>query len=213
MRTLNETEDDTYLRRLERTRVRRETRRAALKRRLLELYPSFPDDPDELILQVTKKKKRVGNSVKDLDAALFLSLTSWVRHRYTNYDQLLKGGTGHATSRGIVLEQMKLILKSWRMYPTEAQPKAMLNVNLIWEDDGSLLANGHPIAVVHKWSEDQGWHWIAWMDPEEDFPWGVPYKETKDKPVEEFAEAQLQCETYVKSQLESLGVQIQGALL
>jgi hypothetical protein len=213
MRTLNETEDDTYLRRLERTRVRRETRRAALKRRLLELYPSFPGDPDELILQVTKKKRRVGNSVKDLDAALFLSLTSWVRHRYTNYDQLLKDGTGHATSRGIVLEQMKVILKSWRMYPTEAQPKSMLNVNLIWEDDGSLLVNGHPIAVVHKWALDQGWHWVAWMEPEDGFPWGVPYKETKDQPAEKFDEAQLQCEAYVKSQLESLGVQVQGALL
>ena len=85
-------------------------RQQALRKSLRAFVPHIPlDEAQEVLARAGAAK------MKDLppSAALWLSLTSHIRHRHTEYDLLLGDGYGRDAARFFVAEPTDAILASW----------------------------------------------------------------------------------------------------
>lgn len=109
---------DPYLRRLDRTKRKRDSKQVDFASRVLELYPSFPGNPKDLA-KIATQKHRVGSfaSVK-IDDAIHMAVTALARHDHTPYDELLSSGCSKKYARETVFGQIMRTLYEWR------QPKA-----------------------------------------------------------------------------------------
>jgi len=87
--------------------------------RVRALYPSCPAGREQVIAEHACRKYsgRVGRSAaaKELDEkAVELAVLAHIRHRESNYDQLLLAGCERRQARGEVREQVEKILGEWR---------------------------------------------------------------------------------------------------
>lgn len=108
-----DSEQDPYLRRLDKIRAKKAAKKVNFADRLMELYPRFPGDPKALIEQASKRK-RVGTA-KNLatDSAIHLAVAAYARHEYTSYDQLLASGMKRTVARGAISFPLGKILLQW----------------------------------------------------------------------------------------------------
>jgi len=102
-------------RRVEQDKVLAERMRA----RLMEIFPSCTEKDAAAIARHTSERSsgRVGRSEagRSLDEdALTLAAVAYVRHRYTNYDELLMRGMERFEARGCVRDKIDDVLNRWR---------------------------------------------------------------------------------------------------
>ncbi|NTV12409.1 MAG: DUF2293 domain-containing protein [Desulfobulbaceae bacterium] len=111
----------------ERRRLQAMERRAELDQEYLSLfaarvralYPACPADREQVIAAHACRKYsgRVGRSAaaKELDeVAVELAVTAHIRHRESNYDQLLLDGCERRQARGEVRGEIARVLAQWR---------------------------------------------------------------------------------------------------
>jgi len=82
------------------------------------LYPGCPADEAGKIARYTAERGsgRVGRSAagRDLEEqALKLAVIAWVRHRKTNYDELLGRGIERLEAREMVRDKIQEVLDRW----------------------------------------------------------------------------------------------------
>lgn len=113
---------DARARRRERNAIRRaELDReyvAQFAQRVRELYPDCPPGREQEIAEHACRKYsgRVGRSAaaKALDEeAVYLAVQAHIRHRETNYDELLMQGMDRWLARDMVAEEMDAVLRDW----------------------------------------------------------------------------------------------------
>jgi hypothetical protein len=90
----------------------------AMARFIGRLYPGCPSDQAENIARHTAERGsgRVGRSAagRDLEEhALELAVIAWVRHRKTQYDELLGSGMERFEAREMVRNKIKEVLDRW----------------------------------------------------------------------------------------------------
>ncbi|KAG9254752.1 uncharacterized protein F5Z01DRAFT_654761 [Emericellopsis atlantica] len=117
------------------------TRRAAVERRdgateatfkeaILKDFPKIPEDSLRTILQHTLKKRsgRVGRTgTRDMTSKVRLAVTAHIRHKYTDYDTLLKRNQKrmqHPQARQLVHPEIVRILRDWRGGKATRPPKS-----------------------------------------------------------------------------------------
>lgn len=101
-------------RRLEEDKILAERMRA----RLMEIFPGCPEKDATRIARHTSERGsgRVGRSEagRDLDEeALRLAAFAHIRHRYTNYDELLMQGMERSLARRYVQEKIESVMERW----------------------------------------------------------------------------------------------------
>lgn len=89
-----------------------------MQARLIELFPGCPEKDAARIAAHTSERNsgRVGRSAagRNLDEeALRLAAVAYVRHRYTNYDELLMQGMERALARQCVRDEIESVLSRW----------------------------------------------------------------------------------------------------
>ncbi len=94
--------------------------------RIADLFPSCPPAERAAIAEHTavRGSGRVGRSEagRDLEpAALTAAVIAAIRHRHTNYDELLSKGIERTAARETVRAAIDAILASWRLSPMSAQ--------------------------------------------------------------------------------------------
>ena len=92
---------------------------ARMKKQILALFPGVPAKEAASISAhtATRGSGRVGRTAagRDLDAdALTAAVVAAVRHRHTDYDELLASGLDRSLARQRVSEQVQEILEKWR---------------------------------------------------------------------------------------------------
>lgn len=90
-----------------------------MRARLKDTFPGCPEKDALAIAQHTSKRGsgRVGRSEagRNLDEeALTLAAVAYVRHRYSNYDELLMQGMEREFARRNVRDRIDSVLESWR---------------------------------------------------------------------------------------------------
>lgn len=90
-----------------------------MRARLKEMFPGCPEKDAAAIAQHTSKRGsgRVGRSEagRNLDEdALTLAAVAYVRHRHSNYDELLMQGMEREFARGAVRDKIDAVLEKWR---------------------------------------------------------------------------------------------------
>jgi hypothetical protein len=80
---------------------------AALRR----LAPRIPDH--EFVAVVDHAMDSPGLGPASAERAAWLSLTSYVRHVLTDYDELLEEGYDRTSARHFVAEQIEALLRGW----------------------------------------------------------------------------------------------------
>ena len=86
--------------------------------RIRAQFPNCPPDETQRIAEHTAKRGsgRVGRSAAGRalkEEALVLAVRAAVRHRKTDYDELLAGGEDHEAARALVRDRVEQILKGW----------------------------------------------------------------------------------------------------
>lgn len=102
-------------RRLEQDKILAERMRA----RLMEMFPGCKEKDATAVARHTSQRSsgRVGRSEagRNLDEeALTLAAVAFVRHRYTNYDELLMRGLPRSLARSYVRDKIEDVLSRWR---------------------------------------------------------------------------------------------------
>ncbi len=92
---------------------------ASMAKRIVELFPGCPSAEAAAIAEHTARRGsgRVGRSAAGRglrDEALILAVRAAVRHRHTNYDELLLNGADRQTARESVLAKVEEVLEQWR---------------------------------------------------------------------------------------------------
>lgn len=89
--------------------------RQQIRNAIQELFPGIPTpDLNEISTHAWKKgSSRVGNSDMPLTRRVQLAVSAYVRHKYTDYDKLLKT-VGYTNARSMVEHQTLAQLKTWR---------------------------------------------------------------------------------------------------
>ena len=87
--------------------------------KLKEMFPGCPEKDAQAIAQHTSKRGsgRVGRSEagRNLDEeALTLAAVAYVRHNYSNYDELLMQGMEPEFARQAVRDRIDAVLEKWR---------------------------------------------------------------------------------------------------
>ena len=108
-------------------REREATRRAAqdevlvaeMTQSIERMYPGCPAEEAEKIARHTAERGsgRVGRSVagRELEEqALELAVGAWVRHRRTNYDEILGSGCERFEAREMVRHKIREVLDRWK---------------------------------------------------------------------------------------------------
>lgn len=90
-----------------------------MRARLKEMFPGCPEKDAQAIAQHTSKRGsgRVGRSEagRNLDEdALTLAAVAYVRHRHSNYDELLMRGMEREFARQAVRDKIDSVLEKWR---------------------------------------------------------------------------------------------------
>jgi hypothetical protein len=93
----------------------------AMQSKLMEMFPGCPAKDAESIARHTSERSsgRVGRSEagRNLDEeALRLAAIAYIRHRKTNYDELLMRGWDRASARDEVRDKIERILEQWGEY-------------------------------------------------------------------------------------------------
>jgi hypothetical protein len=86
-------------------------KRAAIDAALLRLAPMIP--PHERMAVVDHAVDNRGLSTASLETAAWLSLVAYVRHTFTDYDELLAEGYDPDSARHFVAVGMDKILQAW----------------------------------------------------------------------------------------------------
>ena len=86
-------------------------KRAAIEAALLHLAPAIPLHECGAVVDHSIDSR--GLSVASPETAAWLSLVAYVRHTFTDYDELLAEGYDHDSARHFVVAQMDNILKAW----------------------------------------------------------------------------------------------------
>ena len=87
------------------------SRRAAIESALRYLAPAIP--PHEFGAVADHALDSDGLKTAAPESAAWLSLVSYVRHVFTEYDTLLAQGYDRDSARHFVAEEMEAVLKSW----------------------------------------------------------------------------------------------------
>jgi hypothetical protein len=116
-------DEDQRIARREREAARRasqdEVLVAEMAQSIRRIYPKCPADEAEKIARHTAERGsgRVGRSAagRDLEEhALALAATAWIRHRWTEYDELLGSGQDRSEAREMVKYKVRDILDRWK---------------------------------------------------------------------------------------------------
>jgi hypothetical protein len=86
-------------------------KRAAIDTALVLLAPAIP--PHERMAVVDHAVDSRGLSMASPETAAWLSLVAYVRHTFTDYDELLADGYDPDSARHFVAPQMDKILQTW----------------------------------------------------------------------------------------------------
>ena len=86
-------------------------KRAAIDAALLRLAPAIP--PHERTAVVDHAVDSRGLSVASPETAAWLSLVAYVRHTFTDYDELLAEGYDPDSARHFVAARIEKILQAW----------------------------------------------------------------------------------------------------
>jgi hypothetical protein len=86
-------------------------KRAAIDAALLRLAPRIP--PHERMAVVDHAVDSRGLSTASSETAAWLSLVAYVRHTFTDYDELLGGGYDADSARHFVAARIDKILQTW----------------------------------------------------------------------------------------------------
>ena len=86
-------------------------KRAAIDAALLRLAPAIP--PHERMVVVDYAVDSPGLSTASSETAAWLSLVAYVRHTFTDYDELLAEGYDPDSARHFVAAEMDKILQAW----------------------------------------------------------------------------------------------------
>jgi hypothetical protein len=86
-------------------------KRAAIDAALLRLAPAIP--PHERTAVVDHAIDSRGLSVASPETAAWLSLVAYVRHTFTDYDELLAEGYDPDSARHFVAGRMEKVLQTW----------------------------------------------------------------------------------------------------
>jgi hypothetical protein len=108
-------------------RSREATRRAAqdevlvaeMAQSIRRMYPGCPAEEAEKIARHTAERGsgRVGRSASGQnleERALDLAVAAWIRHRRTEYDELLNGGRERFEAREIVRQKVREVMDRWK---------------------------------------------------------------------------------------------------
>jgi hypothetical protein len=122
-------EDIRTIRREREAARREELDRSYLDRfatRVMELFPGCPVGKEREIAEhaCLKYSGRVGRSAsaKALDAkAVRLAVTAHIRHRETQYDELLANGYDRSEARGAVVNAVEKVLQKWSENPAKSK--------------------------------------------------------------------------------------------
>ena len=87
------------------------SRRAAIEAALRQLAPKIP--PHEFGAVVDHALDSEGLKTAAPDNAAWLSLVAYVRHVFTDYDDLLAQGYDRDSARHFVAKEMAAVLKDW----------------------------------------------------------------------------------------------------
>jgi hypothetical protein len=92
---------------------------AAMTAKIMELFPGCPPSEAHAIAAHTtvRSSGRVGRSAQGRaldDNSVTLAVVASVRHRHTNYDELLMSGVDRENARNRIREKLEDILDSWR---------------------------------------------------------------------------------------------------
>jgi len=87
------------------------SRRAAIESTLRQLVPKIP--PHEFGAVVDHALDSDGLKAAAPEDAAWLSLTAYVRHVFTGYDDLLAQGYDRDSARHFVAEEMEAVLSGW----------------------------------------------------------------------------------------------------
>ena len=85
--------------------------RAEIEAALRRLAPTIP--AHEFAAVVDHARSSRGLRVAAPEEAAWLSLTAYVRHAFTDYDDLLRQGYDHDSARFFVAAEMETILRAW----------------------------------------------------------------------------------------------------
>jgi hypothetical protein len=116
-------DEDQRIARRERDALRRakqdEKLVAEMAQSIQRLYPGCPPDEAEEIARHTAERGsgRVGRSAsgqKLEEHALELAVAAWIRHRRTEYDELLNSGHERLDARRLVRNKIDEVLDSWK---------------------------------------------------------------------------------------------------
>jgi len=86
-------------------------KRATIEAALLRLAPAIP--PHERTAVVDHAIDSRGLSVASPETAAWLSLIAYVRHTFTDYDELLAEGYDFDSARHFVAARMENVLQAW----------------------------------------------------------------------------------------------------
>jgi hypothetical protein len=86
-------------------------KRAAIDAALLRLAPMIP--PHERMAAVDHAVDSRGLSIASPGTAAWLSLVAYVRHTFTDYDELLAEGYDPDSARHFVAARMDKVLQAW----------------------------------------------------------------------------------------------------
>ena len=87
------------------------SRRGALEAALRQLAPNIP--PHEFGAVIDHALDSTGLRSAEPDTAAWLSLVAYVRHTFTDYDELLAQGYDRDSARHFVAEEMTEVLRHW----------------------------------------------------------------------------------------------------
>lgn len=105
---------DAHVLMIDRKRERRSIKQATLAARLIELYPSFPDDPQAITCR-SVQKSRIGTSgTVALDRTVNIIVKAHARHVYTNYNQYLADGMSKIEARKLIRKQVEKLVHEWK---------------------------------------------------------------------------------------------------
>lgn len=86
-------------------------KRAAIEDALRRLAPKIPDYESGAIIDHAMDS--VGLRVASPETAAWLSMTSYIRHVFTAYDELIREGYDPDSARHFVVEEMNARLAEW----------------------------------------------------------------------------------------------------
>ena len=87
------------------------SRRAALGQALSRIAPKIPRHEREAVIDHAMDSPGLARA--SLDMAAWLSLTAYIRHTFTEYDDLLADGYDAESARFFVRDSMNEVLEGW----------------------------------------------------------------------------------------------------